>query len=296
MRACVIFNPAAKGNKARQLRKQLDVIAAQCALKPTAAAGDARPLATAAIAEGFDHIIAAGGDGTLNEVLNGIADAPNGFERTRLGVLPLGTVNVFARELKIPLRLNAAWACIQRGHEQRIDVAYADHTHQGKSARRYFVQLAGAGLDARAIELVSWSLKKRVGPLAYIIAGLQALCEKRPAITATNGHHQEHGELILVGNGSLYGGNYEVLEGAHLSDGKLHVCVFPRVNWGTLLRCGLPLLATGRLPEKSVRRFQATEFQLTAASHVGFELEGEWVGQLPAKFGIMPGVLRVIAP
>jgi diacylglycerol kinase (ATP) len=296
VRACVIFNPAAKGDKARQLRKQLDVIAAQCALKPTTAAGDARPLATAAIAEGFDHIIAAGGDGTLNEVLNGIADAPNGFERVCLGVLPLGTVNVFARELKIPLRLDAAWQCIQRGNEKRIDVAYADFTAQGRPARRYFVQLAGAGLDARAIELVSWSLKKRIGPLAYIVAGLQALMEPPPQLTAANGQRQERGELVLIGNGSLYGGNYEVLEGAHLCDGKLHVCVFPRIGWWILLRCGLPLLARGRLPEKLVRRFQATEFNLTSASPTGFELEGELVGQLPAKFAILPGALRVIAP
>ena len=295
MRGCVIFNPAAKGDKARQLRAQLDVIAAECELKKTAAAGDARPLAAAAVAEGFELIIAAGGDGTLNEVLNGIGDA-EGFERVRLGLLPLGTVNVFAREMKLPLRLDAAWECIRRGRETRIDLAYADFTENGKPARRYFAQLAGAGLDARAIELVSWRLKKKLGPMAYVVAGIQALAEKSSTITAAS--HQENlkGELVLIGNGCLYGGDYEILEGADLRDGCLHVCAFPRVGWWTLARCGIPLLLRGRLPESMVRRFRATEFTLTADSATAFELEGELAGRLPAKFALKPRALRVIAP
>ncbi len=117
MRICVIFNPAARGNKARHFRRQLDAIGSQCALKATAAPGDARRLAAEAVGEGYDLIAAAGGDGTVNEVLNGLGDAPDGFERARLGVLPLGTVNVFARELKIPLRLERAWEILRHGNE-----------------------------------------------------------------------------------------------------------------------------------------------------------------------------------
>src|SRR5262245_9104742 len=99
VRICVIFNPAARGEKARRFRRHLDDIASECTFKQTAAAGDARKLAAEAVAEGFDVVVAAGGDGTLNEVLNGVGDVPDGFQRTRLGLLPLGTVNVFAREL-----------------------------------------------------------------------------------------------------------------------------------------------------------------------------------------------------
>src|SRR5258707_446319 len=95
MRTCIIFNPAAKGEKARHFRKALDEIGAQTTLKLTTAAGDARRLAAEAVTEGFDTVVAAGGDGTVNEVLNGLGDAPNGFESARLAVLPLGTVNVF---------------------------------------------------------------------------------------------------------------------------------------------------------------------------------------------------------
>ena len=296
MRACVIFNPVAKGEKARQFRATLDVIAHECELKKTTAPGDGRRLAAEAIREGFEFIIAAGGDGTLNEVLNGLGDVPDGFQRACLGVLPLGTVNVFARELKIPLQLAAAWEVIRRQRESRIDLPCAEFAVHGRTERRYFAQLAGAGLDARAIELVSWPLKKKIGPFAYIVAGLKALTEKHPIITITSGDTTYSGGLMLIGNGRLYGGNYAVHAKADLRDGLLDVCVFPRVGWGTLARCAFPLLARGRLPEKLVRRFQAAEFTLSSTTPMAFELEGDLAGQLPVKFFVQRQGLRVLVP
>src|SRR5262249_38734294 len=162
------FNPAARGDKARRFRRHLESIGMQSTLRQTAAAGDARRLAAEAVREGFEVVVAAGGDGTLNEVLNGIGDVPDGFERARLGVLPLGTVNVFAQELGIPARLEAAWDTIQRGRQTRIDLPWVEHKANGPSARRCFAQMSGAGLDARAIELVKWQIKKMVGPVAYV--------------------------------------------------------------------------------------------------------------------------------
>src|SRR5438105_3825957 len=153
-------------------------------MKLTAAIGDARRLATESVAEGFEVIVAAGGDGTLNEVLNGIGDAPDGFERARLGVLPLGTVNVFAREIALPTRLELAWQIIRQGREQRIDLPSVSFSSNGKEERRYFAQLAGAGLDARAVELVKWQIKKAVGPLAYVLAGLHAVLGAQSKIVA----------------------------------------------------------------------------------------------------------------
>src|SRR5215831_17337997 len=117
MRRCVIFNPTARGEKAQRFRRNLDAIGSQSEFKQTAAPGDARRLAAEAVKEGFEIVVAAGGDGTLNEVLNGIGDAPDGFQRACLGVLPLGTVNVFAQELAIPAKLEAAWDIIVKGRE-----------------------------------------------------------------------------------------------------------------------------------------------------------------------------------
>jgi YegS/Rv2252/BmrU family lipid kinase len=295
---CVIFNPAARGNKARHFRRHLDEIGGQSALKATAAPGDARRLAADAIADGFDLIVAAGGDGTLNEVLNGIGDLPNGFERVRLGVLPLGTVNVFARELKIPLRLDRAWEILRRGREMKIDLGCADFSADGIRKRQFFAQLAGAGLDARAIELVDFSVKKKIGPLAYVVAGLKALREKKPRIgvrgVACPSGEDFSGELVLIGNGKFYGGPFGIFPPADLCDGLLEICVFPRVDFTTLLHCAPSFLARQRVPEKIVRRFQADKFELVCESQAAFELDGEWAGNLPVTFSVEREKLRVI--
>lgn len=292
----MIFNPTAKGNKARNFRRHLDEFAAGCSLKQTAAVGDARVLASQAVREGFEIIVAAGGDGTLNEVLNGIGDAPEGFERARLGVLPLGTVNVFAREVKIPIKLERAWAAICKGNETRIDLGVVEFKENGAPARRYFAQLAGAGLDARAIELVNWRLKKKIGPLAYIVAGLQALTESQQRISVANGEAKTAGELVLIGNGGLYGGEFRIFPPADMRDGLLEACVFPRVNWLTLARCSPRLLLKGTLPRKAAESVQSSTLTLTSTSRVPFEVDGEFVGHLPATFSIGRSKLRVIVP
>jgi diacylglycerol kinase (ATP) len=294
VRICVIFNPAARGNKARRFRQHLDEIGGQSALKATAAPGDARRLAAHAIADGFDLIVAAGGDGTVNEVLNGIGDAPNGFERTRLGVLPLGTVNVFARELKIPLRLERAWEILQRGRETKIDLGCAEFSANNVCKKQFFAQLAGAGLDARAIELLDWPLKKKIGPLAYIVAGLKALQEKKPKLSVSVDGQNFSGELILIGNGKFYGGPFGIFPSADLRDGILDVCIFPRVDFPTLFRCAPSFLARQRLSEKLVRRFRAEKFELACESPAAFELDGEWVGNLPATFSVEREKLSVV--
>lgn len=296
MRVCVIFNPVAKGDKARRFRKHLDEIGRHASLKLTRCAGDARVLAAEAVGEGFEIIVAAGGDGTLNEVLNGIGDAPEGFDRARLGVLPLGTVNVFARELRLPLKLDTAWQTILRQREARIDLPSAEFHSDGAAQRRWFAQLGGAGLDARAIELVDWRLKKKIGPLAYVYAGFKAIMEEKPMLTATANGSTISGQLVLIGNGRLYGGNFATFHEAQMDDGKLDVCVFPESSLTTLARCAGPLLMAGKLPECAVSRFQASEFRLEGPSSAAFELDGELVGRLPVKFAVHRQRLRVIVP
>ncbi len=295
MPTCVIFNPTARGNKARTFRAFLDTLAPYCTLRPTTAPGEARTLAAAAVREGFDTIIAAGGDGTVNEVLNGLGDAPGGFTRARLGVLPLGTVNVLASELGLPLKLPAAWQVILRGNETTIDLPKAKFMAAGKIEHRYFVQLAGAGLDSRAIELVNWEWKKKLGPLAYVAAGLKAMCGPHPRVTVEN-QNNVSGELVLLGNGRLYGGDFVFFPKASLTDGLIHVCVFPRVTWLGLFQTGLGLL-TGRLHQfSSTVQLQLPSVKLTATDRVLLELDGDNVGELPATFSIIPKTLRVIVP
>jgi YegS/Rv2252/BmrU family lipid kinase len=296
MRKCVIFNPTARGDKARRFRRHLDSISHESALKMTTVAGGARQLAKEAVAEGFEIIVAGGGDGTVNEVLNGIGDAPDGFNRACLGVLPLGTVNVFAREIAIPSKLESAWEIIRQERESKIDLPWVEFGANGSRQKRYFVQLAGAGLDARAIELVKWQVKKMVGPLAYVMAGFHALLGPPSKIGVTGGKHSSAGGLVMIGNGRLYGGEFRLFPKADLRDGLLEICVLPRVNWFTLARCSPELLLRGVLPASAHELFQAETVTLTSESPTPLQIDGELIGHLPATFSLDRSRLRVIAP
>lgn len=296
MRTCVVFNPSARGEKAKKFRRHLDQIGTACELRPTEGPEDARRLAAEAVRDGFEILVAAGGDGTLNEVLNGIGDVPDGFDKACLGVLPLGTVNVFARELGIPTRLDSAWQTIQKHKETIIDLPQVEFSRDGTPQRRYFAQLAGAGLDALAIELVHWPLKKKLGPLAYVVAGMNALLRTQSKIVVTNGQHAISGELVLIGNGRLYGGDFALFPEADLRDGQLEISVFPCVNWFTLFRCGPSLLLRRMVPPKATQNFRASSVTLTSPSQAPFQLDGELVGRLPAIFSFSRSRLRVLSP
>lgn len=298
MRRCLIFNPVARGGKAKSLGKHLKSVALECDLCPTTGPGGGRVLAANAVKEGVEMIIAAGGDGTVNEVLNGMGDIPGGFERVRLGVLPIGTINVFARELGLPREFGAAWTVLQRGREEQIDLPYAEFFLNGRSERRFFVQLAGAGLDSRAIELVSWKLKQKIGPLAYIVAGVKAFLEKHPQITLNEagGAAGNSGELVLIGNGRFYGGSHAFFPKAKLTDGLLDVCVFPKIRWNTILRAAFGMAVGDPNRFGRVIQFQTSEFYLKCASKTMLELDGENVGELPSRISLLPKGLRIIVP
>lgn len=296
MRVCVIFNPAARGDKARRFRQHLDELGPHVALKPTQAVGDGRHLAAEAVRDGFDTLVAAGGDGTMNEVLNGIADEPEGFARARLGVLPLGTVNVFARELGLPLRLRAAWKVILNGGERKIDAPFAEYADAGGQQRRYFAQLAGAGLDARAISLVNLETKKRISQFAYVLAGMKAMRGPHPKITVKAEDQSATGELVLAGNGRFYGGSLPVFPDAKLDDGLLDVCIFPRVCWTLIARYAIGFVTGRPLTPRDARVLRVPRARLRAAAAVPFEVEGDLCGSLPVELGLARGVLRVAAP
>lgn len=295
MKACVIFNPTARGDKARRLTSLLDALSAECALRPTTGPGTAPALATAAVADGFDTIVAAGGDGTVNEVVNGIAASAGGLAHCRLGVIPLGTVNVFARELGLPLRPARAWEVIRGRAETRVDLPWVEWQHDGRHERRCFVQLAGAGLDSLAISGVDWGSKKRVGPLAYIIAGVRALGQPQPALTVSAEGRQVGGQFVLAGNGQRYG-YLRVFPRANNRDGALELRVLREVSWGKLGRFLWRWLTRQQDAPPDETWLRVARFDLSADRPVPFELDGDNVGWLPASFGVEPRALRVIVP
>lgn len=310
MKTCVIFNPTARGERAAKFRERLAALSTECALKPTIAAGSSRTgngraLATEAVREGFEVIVAAGGDGTVNEVLNGIGDVPGALDRVRFGVLPLGTVNVFARELRMPLDFDRAWAVIRQGRESRIDLPEVEFSANASappasgphaSGRRYFAQIAGAGWDSKTVDLVNWEYKKKIGGLAYVFSGLQVLTKPLPQVIVSDGTRTLSGELVIIGNGQFYGGNWRLFPLADLRDGVLEVSVFPKLNIGRILRFWWGLLTNQLYATGAVQHLKAAKFTLSSADHVPFHVEGENIGHLPATFTVKREALRVIVP
>jgi diacylglycerol kinase (ATP) len=304
-RICVIFNPAAKGERARRLRRRLDAIGAECALKPTPAAGAGRELAAEAVREGYETIVAAGGDGTVNEVVNGMGEADGGLAQCRLGILPWGTANVFAKELGLSSAIREGWEVIRRGNERLIDLPVVEWgrvtagsplNSTGSIQRRYFTQLAGAGFDARSVELVDWDLKKKIGFLAYVVAVFKAMRGGRTRIEVDGGAGAISGEAVLFGNGRFYGGSHKVFPNAKLDDGKLEVLVFDRVTWAVGFRFLASLMFGRLLPFAGTRCFQAASIRLASSPEAPIEVDGEAVGHLPATFSVRPKALRVVVP
>ena len=281
----VILNPAARSDKASRLRERIAALSGGASMRLTSEAGDARDIAAEAVREGFEVIIAAGGDGTLNEVVNGI-----GGSTVRLGILPVGTMNVFATELGIPQgNLERAWSIIEQGNVVEVDLPKANDTH--------FIQLAGVGLDAEVVRKTTADSKKALGPLSYLLTLVQVAAHKpsRVMLEAEGGRIRE-GSFALIGNGRLYGGPFPVFQRASLFDGLLDVLVFQNQSHWDVVRY-FQAIAFGTHPQlPDVEYFQTSTLRVTSSGDVPVELDGEVAGMLPCLFSVSSQKLRVLAP
>jgi diacylglycerol kinase (ATP) len=294
MRRCIIFNPAARGDQARDLAITLEGLPGPPELMPTAKPGDAARLADQAVKEGCDVVVAAGGDGTLNEVVNGLVRNAWTAPLPRLGVLPMGTANVFALEHGLPMDPCQAWQMVLQGREHQIDLACARFQGPEGWINRHFLQLAGAGLDARTVQLVKWGWKKRLGKAAYVLAALQAMMQTRDRLQVIIGHQVCSADWVLIGNGTLFGGPYRVFDRARPDDGLLDLCLIERLGWFFLWRCGWRIIRRRPLdlPGMVHRQSESFEIRSTTSSHL--ELDGEYAGSLPATFTVQKQILRLI--
>jgi len=281
----VILNPAARSEKASRLLERIRELSGGAPVRLTSEAGDASRIAAEAVREGVEVIIAAGGDGTLNEVVNGIGNAP-----VRLGILPVGTMNVFATELGIPHgNLERAWSIIEQGKVVAVDLPKANDTH--------FIQLAGVGLDAEVVRKTTADSKKALGPLSYLLTLVQVAAHKPPRVVVeTEGGRIREGSFVLIGNGRLYGGPFPVFKRASLHDGLLDVLVFQNQTHWDVVRY-FQAIAFGTHPElPDVEYFQTSSIKVTSSGDVPVELDGEVAGMLPCLFSVVAETLRIKAP
>lgn len=256
------------------------------ALYATNSGKEATELAKKFADDGEPVVIAAGGDGTLNAVVSGLAGSS-----TAIGVMPAGTMNVFARELGIPSNsLNKALEVIDRGVIREIDLFSANDAP--------FVQMAGVGFDAMVIEETRWEMKKLLGPLAYLLAAVKVLGKKPPImdIVSCDGR-REQGVAVLCGNGSLYGGQFKLFRKASNLDSKLDVIVFKESGYRFVLDALHGIAQGGIDLAASTVYFQSEAVTVTSATAVPVEIDGELLGRFnEIRFRETATRLRVLAP
>jgi diacylglycerol kinase (ATP) len=278
----IILNPRAQSERADAFVDELHRLAPEAEIRLTTMAGDARRLASEAARDGFRKVVAAGGDGTVNEVVNGLAGTD-----VELGVLPVGTMNVFAKEHGLPDTLADAWAVVRAGRIREIDLAAANGAH--------FIQLAGIGLDAQIVKETTWESKKSLGPLSYLLSAASVAARTPPVIVVEAAGGKHEGSFVLVGNGRYYGSKVILFPEAKPDDGLLDILIFKNLGYLDIARYLGGVLLGKHTGLSDVTYFQAPEAHVQSAEEVPVEVDGELSGCVPVHFR-MTGRLRVLVP
>lgn len=292
MRATVICNPrAGRGAGENGLKPALEVLERsgwRLAVEYSQGVGDATVKAREAVERGQDVVVVAGGDGTLNEAVQAVAGS-----ETALGYLPTGTVNVWARELRIPLQATGAALALVDGRIERIDL--------GVAGDRYFLLMAGIGFDGEVVRRAHTieRHKQRFGVLPYIAAGLSTVPRYRGADLELryDGLIRRVQALMLVaGNTRLYGPRFQLTPNAVANDGRLDVCIIKGRGPLALVRQSLPLLLSGSITHSDVELLRVDRLTVQSSVAMPLQLDGELVGATPIQLSVAPRALKVVIP
>ena len=294
-KATLISNPKTGRYGARRLRpiadvaSQLRMLGLDVDLQLTTGPGEATEIAARAARDGSSDVIVAGGDGTINEALQGLAGT-----EARLAIIPRGTGNVLARELKLPLDDSQATVVAASGNARRIHLGLA--TEEATGTSRLFVLMAGIGLDASVVQRVQPQLKKRIGRGAFWISGLSHLADWKPAPFTLEIDGREYtGTFAAIGKAARYGGDLSITPGARLDEPEFEVCIIETLSRFSYLRLLSYAVRSGMPRNKpGVRFVKATRVRATGNAPV--QVDGELLGQLPMRFEIAPHSLQVIVP
>ncbi len=247
--------------------------------------GHASQLAEAVAETAPDRLVVAGGDGTVNEVINGL----NGTNAPPVAIIPMGTANVLASEIGLAIRSRAVVETINHGEPTEVTL--------GAIGNRRFVLMAGAGFDAHVVAGVDTALKRKVGKLAYALSFLKQLRQfEFPNYGVTIDGVRSNAASVVVTNARLYAGPYIIAPQADLRDAALHVCRFLSPGLWPAIRAGVALF-TNRLrtgPGFSIDAGQQIELHGPVGDPV--QADGDIVATLPAKITAIPNALRLVYP
>lgn len=247
--------------------------------------GDAERLAREAADSGIGLVLVGGGDGTVNEVVNGLAGRPR---PPVIGVLPLGTANVLARELGLPLSPGAAAAALAKGHARDV--------HLGLVNGRRFVMMAGVGFDAQVVAAVRPEAKQRFGRLAYAATTADLWAKGRPSrYRLQMGDRAIEVGSVIVANGRHYAGGFIACPTADLSRPELSLCLLNSSTRPQVLATALAL-GIGRIGwAPGVSHLSLPMLHVEGPADEPVQADGDIVGTLPATFSVAPETLRMLA-
>ena len=291
MRAALVYNPrSGRGHSKDELLSQvltrLKEAGMEVSPRPTERMGHATEIAREAAEAGFEIAIAWGGDGTLNEVARGLCDSA-----TAMGVLPGGTVNVFAREVGIPLKLSGALDTLVGGRIVRVPMGFADE--------RPFLLMAGVGLDGEVVYRLKSGFKDALGAFAFWLDGFRLLASyPMSPVRVRVGGKEIVGTGLIAGNIRRYGPRYTVTPDARLEEPKLDVVIFTGKNRRDYLRYLLGVLGHFHLRFSDVEHFKtdALSVSVDEGAHVPLQLDGEPSGCAPVEIRVQDKALAVVLP
>jgi diacylglycerol kinase (ATP) len=301
--AVLIHNPNAGkgGNGRRRLVDQARQILAsggiEADLAETTGPGHATEIAEQAVRDQRQLVIACGGDGTLNEVVNGLAKYANGH-RVPLALLPGGTANILAKELDLPWDIPRAARRLVDGEIREIALGLATPLEQ-PDRKRYFLSVSGAGPDGMIVYSIDLGLKARVGILAYWWQGArEVLRYSFPRFRVRTGDRQLEATLVVVGRTKNYGGPFKITDQADLFEDRFEVMALTTQS-GFRYLSYLPTLWMGNLRKEEGVHFWKAESLVCEpldANPVYAQVDGESLARLPIAFSIVPRALRLLVP
>jgi diacylglycerol kinase (ATP) len=284
-RLLVIYNPTAGWRRRRRLERTLDRLRRLgCAieLKATSARGDAEAIARAADPRRFDLVVAAGGDGTINEVINGLAGSG-----LPLALLPLGTANVLAAEIGLAGSVRRIAEAISSGRPRRV--------HLGQANGRRFAMMAGVGFDAHVVRRVDPRLKRALGQLAYVLTALGEFIAYRPIWYEVEIDGKLHrAATVIVAKGHFYGGRFTVAREARLEEPRLLVALFERGGRWHGVRFAAALLL-GRLDRLAdFRVLPALRVEVRGPAGEPVQCDGDFTTALPLTVALAEDQLALV--
>lgn len=294
----LIYNPTAGKEVFRQhlpdVLRILENSGLEASCHATQGTRDATVEATRAARDGFSYVVACGGDGTVHEVINGLAVVSAGM-RPALGIIPAGTTNDLARALGIPFQIGEAARLIAAQHTMPLDLGRIGHD-------RYFVNIAGCGRLTEITYDVPSRMKTILGQLAYVMKGLERLPGLRPIHlqlrSSSRGEadyeYDHQAMLCLITNSRSVGGFERLAPQASVHDGKLDVLIVKPTNLANLLRIASIALRGEHVRDERVVYFHAQRIELSSHEQVDVNIDGEYGGRLPTVVQVMPSHLSVL--